>query len=281
MMKINLRTIKVLIEKELLDSIRNRWFYTFLVIFMVLSFVIVYLGIIKSTSLGFESFNKTTASLLNLTLFLIPMITLLLGGTSISGEREHGTLDLMLSKPISPGEFILGKYMGIATALVLTIVTGFGLMGMIVAFRVSALDARAYLFFVLLSVLLALSFLSISMLISVLVNKRITAIIVSTIVWFFFILIYDLIIMAAAGLFKGTAMAVFLLVSILLNPADSVRILAIVNLGGETIFGPSLVELTRMITNVSSELLITLGIAAWIILPLLFTVFFFKRSVQK
>ncbi|WP_458414161.1 ABC transporter permease [Schinkia sp. CFF1] len=281
MMKINLHTIKVLIEKELLDSIRNRWFYTFLIIFMVLSFSIIYLGIIKSTSLGFESFNKTTASLLNLILFLIPMITLLLGGTSISGERELGTMNLMLSKPITAVEFILGKYFGIATAIVLTIVTGFGMMGMIVAFKVSIQDARAYIIFVILAVLLALAFLSISMFISVLVNKRITAIIVSTILWFFFILVYDLIVMAGATLFKGSAMAFFLLFSILLNPADSVRILAIVNLGGETIFGPSLVDLTRMVTDASSVLIMVTGICAWIIIPLLLTVFFFKRSVQQ
>lgn len=280
-MKINIHTIKVLIEKELLDSIRNRWFYTFLVIFMVLAFAIIYMGIMKSSSLGFESFNKTTASLLNLILFLIPMITLLLGGTSISGERENGTMNLMLSKPISAVEFIFGKYFGIATALVLTIVTGFGLMGMVVAFKVSMLDARAYLIFVVLAVLLALAFLSISMLISVLVNKRITAIIISTIVWFFFILVYDLVVMALATFFKGTSMAIFLLASILLNPADSVRILAIVNLGGETIFGPSLVELTRMVTNVSSTFIIISSICAWIIIPLLLTVFFFKRSVEQ
>ena len=205
-MKMNIHTIKVLIEKELLDSIRNRWFYTFLAIFMVLSFSIIYMGIIKNTGLGFESFNKTTASLLNLILFLVPMITLLLGSTSISGEREHGTMNLMLSKPISAVEFIFGKYCGMATALILTITVGFGLMGMVVAFKVSIADAKSYLIFVMLSILLVLSFLSISMLISVLAKKRITAIIVSTIIWFFFILIYDLIVMAAANLFEGTSL---------------------------------------------------------------------------
>ncbi|WP_374724259.1 ABC transporter permease [Calidifontibacillus erzurumensis] len=280
-MKMNFHTIKVLIEKELLDSIRNRWFFTFLVTFIILAFSIIYMGIIKSTGLGFESFNKTTGSLLNLILFLVPMITLLLGSTSISGEKEHGTLNLILSKPISAVEYILGKYFGIATALMLTIVVGFGLMGMVVAFKVSIADARSYIIFVLLSLLLVLSFLSISMFISVLVKKRITAIIVSTIIWFFFILVYDLIVMACANFFQGTSMALFLLISILLNPADSVRTLAIVNLGGETIFGPSLIELTRMITNVSSELLLIAAIFAWIIIPLYFTVFFFKRSVMK
>lgn len=280
-MKMNFHTIKVLIEKELLDSIRNRWFFTFLVTFIILAFSIIYMGIIKSTGLGFESFNKTTGSLLNLILFLVPMITLLLGSTSISGEKEHGTLNLILSKPISAVEYILGKYFGIATALMLTIVVGFGLMGMVVAFKVSIADARSYIIFVLLSLLLVLSFLSISMFISVLVKKRITAIIVSTIIWFFFILVYDLIVMACANFFQGTSMALFLLISILLNPADSVRTLAIVNLGGETIFGPSLIELTRMITNVSSELLLIAAIFAWVIIPLYFTVFFFKRSVMK
>ncbi|MDR2035153.1 MAG: ABC transporter permease [Coriobacteriales bacterium] len=277
----NLHTIKILIGKEILDSLRNRWFYAFLAVFIALSFSIIYLGIFNSTTMGFESFNKTTASLLNLVLLLIPMITLLLGGTSISSERELGTMDLMLSKPISALELILGKYLGIAAALIVTIVVGFGLMGMVVAFNVSAVDAQAYLIFVGLTILLALAFLSISLLVSVLVKKRITALIVSAIVWVFFILVYDLLVMAAANLFSGTSMAVFLVSTILLNPADAVRILAIVSLGGETIFGPSLIELTRMITNVSSELLMLAGIVFWIIAPLVLSVFFFKRSVHK
>lgn len=280
-MKVNLQTIKVLIGKELLDSLRNRWFYTSLVVFTALSLTIVYLGIVNKSSLGFEGFNKTTASLLNLILFLIPMITLLLGGTSISGEKEQGTLDLLLSKPINAFEYIFGKYFGMALALILSILLGFGLVGMVVAFNVSVTDAKAYFTFIFLSILLALAFLSIALLISVLAKKRITALVVSTIVWFAFILLYDFAVMAIANLFQGTSMSVFLLVSIFLNPADSIRILAIVQLGGETVFGPSLVELTRMITNVSSELLLMISIAAWILVPLLLAVFFFKRSVEK
>jgi Cu-processing system permease protein len=280
-MKVNLHTIKVLIGKELLDSLRNRWFYTSLAVFIALSFTIVYLGIVNKSSLGFEGFNKTTASLLNLILFLIPMITLLLGGTSISGEKEQGTLDLMLSKPMNAIEYIFGKYFGMALALILSIFLGFGLVGMVVAFNVSITEAKAYFTFIILSVLLALAFLSIAMLISVLVKKRITALVVSTIVWFAFILLYDFAVMAIANLFQGTSMSIFLLLSIFLNPADSIRILAIVQLGGETVFGPSLVELTRMITNVSSEVLLIVSITAWIVVPLLLAVFFFKRSVQK
>lgn len=280
-MNMNFHTIKVLIEKELLDSIRNRWFYISLAIFMFLSFIIIYFGVIKSSGVGFERFNKTTASLLNLILFLIPMITLLLGSTSISGEREQGTLQLILSKPISGIEYILGKYFGIALAFIFSIFLGFGTVGMIVAFYVSRTDAKAYFLFIGLSILLALSFLSIAIFVSVLVKKRLTAIIVSTILWFWMILLYDFVVMSAANLFTSKTIPIFLLASILLNPADGVRILAIVKLGGETVFGPSLVDLTRMITNVSSELLILFSIIVWIVLPLFAAMFFFKRSVQK
>jgi len=279
--RVSIHTIGVLVTKEIIDSLRNRWFYAFLAIFLVLSFSIIFLGIFGNNSIGFESFNRTTASLLNLILFLIPVITLLLGGTSISSERELGTMNLVLSKPINATELIIGKYLGIAIVLIASIAIGFGLMGMIIAFTVSAVEAEAYLLFVALSALLALSFLSISMLISVLAQKRITAIIISIVVWFFFILVYDIIVMTAANLFSSEAMPTFLLASILLNPAGTVRILATVSLGGQTIFGPSLIELTRMVTTVSSEAIMILGICAWIVVPLLLSIFFFKRSVKK
>lgn len=49
-------------------------------------------------------------------IFLIPSITM----KSFSDEKKLGTLELLLTKPISPLEIVLGKYLG---AFILTIIT--------------------------------------------------------------------------------------------------------------------------------------------------------------
>lgn len=275
--KIKLETVGVIAEKEMLDAIRNRWFHVFVVFFFLLSASITYVGLAGSGGIGFESFNRATASLLNLILFVIPLFTLILGGLSITGEREQGTLMLLMSKPMTAAELVLGKYLGIAASMVLAIMIGFGLIGILTAFRFSPSEAKAYFIFVLLSILLTLSFLSLAILISAAAKKRVTSVVGGIIVWFIAVMLYDFAVMWGANLFTGKMVDYFLLVSLLANPVDSVRILGIVHLGGETVFGPSLVSLTRLLSDVSSDILLLAGIAVWMVVPLFLAISVFQR----
>ncbi|MGI6125457.1 MAG: ABC transporter permease [Planifilum sp.] len=266
--KINLETVGVIAEKEMLDAVRNRWFHVFVVFFFLLSASITYFGLAGSGGIGLESFNRATASLLNLILFVIPLFTLILGGSSITGEREQGTWMLLMSKPITAAELVLGKYLGLASSMVLAIMIGFGLIGILTAFRFSPSEAKAYFMFVLLSILLTLSFLSLAILISAAAKRRVTAVVGGIIGWFVAVMLYDIAVMGGAKLFAGKMVDYFLLVSLLANPVDSIRILGIVHLGGETVFGPSLVSLTRLLSDVSSNILLLSGITIWMVVPL-------------
>jgi len=48
-----------------------------------------------------------------LMLFIIPVVTM----SSLSGERRAGTLALLYSSPITPGQIVLGKFLGIGSLL--------------------------------------------------------------------------------------------------------------------------------------------------------------------
>jgi len=50
------------------------------------------------------------ASLVSLAIYLVPLISLILGYDAIVGERERGSLDLLLALPITRLELLLGKY---------------------------------------------------------------------------------------------------------------------------------------------------------------------------
>src|SRR5690606_16806642 len=237
-------------------------------VFFLLSASITYFGLAGSGGIGLESFNRATASLLNLILFVIPLFTLILGGSSITGEREQGTWMLLMSKPITAAELVLGKYLGLASSMVLAIMIGFGLIGILTAFRFSPSEAKAYFMFVLLSILLTLSFLSLAILISAAAKRRVTAVVGGIIGWFVAVMLYDIAVMGGAQLFAGKMVDYFLLVSLWANAGVSVRILGIVHLGGETVFGPSLVSLTRLLSDVSSNILLLSGITIWMVVPL-------------
>ncbi len=162
----------VLAAKELRDRLRNRWVLAVTLVFMLLSLVISYFGAAQQGQIGMTSLELTIASLVSLTLYLIPLIALILGFDAVVGERERGSLALLMSLPLSASEFLIGKFLGLAAALTLATLAGLSLVAFIIAQRFGWPGLFHYLGFMLSSVLLGLSFLSMAIWISVIASER-------------------------------------------------------------------------------------------------------------
>src|SRR5665647_806051 len=98
---IELGQIKVIAAKEFRDRIRNRWVIAVAIIFTLFALTIAYFGSAQQGEVGIHSIEVTIASLVSLVIYLIPLIALILGYDVIVGERERGSLDLLLSMPIT------------------------------------------------------------------------------------------------------------------------------------------------------------------------------------
>ena len=83
--------------------------------------------------MGFRGIEATIASLVSLVIYLVPLIALILGYDAIVGEREEGSLDLLLSMPLTRIELLLGKFVGLACALAFSTLAGFGLAGIVLS----------------------------------------------------------------------------------------------------------------------------------------------------
>ena len=116
------RQVQAVAAKEFRDRLRNRWVLAVAVVFTVFSLLITYFGSAAQGQIGPRSIELTIASLVSLVIYLIPLIALLLGFDAIVGERERGSLDLLLALPITRLELLLCKYLGIACALTLSTV---------------------------------------------------------------------------------------------------------------------------------------------------------------
>jgi Cu-processing system permease protein len=146
------------------------------------------------------------------------------------GERERGSLDLLLTLPISRADVLLGKYLGLAAALTLSTVAGFAVVAVLLWNGFGAAGLFHYGGFVASSVMLGLAFLSIAVLMSVIARDRARASGLAIAVWFFFVLVFDLIVLgtlvATGGAWGGPLIAW----SLLLNPADVFRVLNVFSL---------------------------------------------------
>ncbi|MHB8075818.1 ABC transporter permease [Desulfosporosinus fructosivorans] len=270
--------VMVVAEKELLESMRSRWLITFTIIFGLLALLISFFGLSGMGVGGYQGFNRVTASLLNLVLYLLPLIALVIGSSTIAGEKEVGSLHVLLTQPVSKSEVIIGKFLGLGFALMASILAGFGSAGVVIAWKTGTLNILDYLAFVILSIVLTLIFLSMSLLISVVTTRRSQAVALAILVWFFTILVYDFLAIGIASLQQVTVVVPLLLTLLLLNPADMVRVLVILKLGGEETFGPTLAALTRMMGSGSGELLLGMVLLLWLFGPLALSVWLFSRK---
>ena len=79
-------------------------------------------------SLGEVKGTMWLLGVLGLQGFFIPLIAMIVAGGSMSEEYEHGTADILLSKPITKIEYMTGKYLGGFSLLcfVIALVTALG-----------------------------------------------------------------------------------------------------------------------------------------------------------
>lgn len=225
-----LKQLLAIAAREFRDRIRNRWVLAVALVFTVLALVIAFFGGAQQGAVGFRSVEFTIASLVSLVIYLMPLIALLLGFDAIVGERERGSLDLLLSMPITRFELLIGKYLGLALAMTVSTVAGFGLVMLILSPKLDAEGCYHYVGFMASSILLGLVFLSIAVTISARAIDRARASGLAIATWFFFVLVFDLVLLGVlvftGGAFGGDILPYLLL----LNPADVFRVLNVFTL---------------------------------------------------
>lgn len=232
-------------RQELAINIRNKWTILFAVVFGVLVVGISSVGILAEGFSGMQNFTRTSASLLNLVLYIVPLVSLTMGTLSFTGDK--GSTELLFSQPVSRTEVLLGKVLGVFLSIVLSTLIGFTLAGAIVVASAGAEGLLRYVLFVLLSVTLSLVFLSIAVLGAVISMRKSRAFGLALFLWFFFVLFYDLLALGGTLILKGPGANMFLFLSLFGNPVDMVRVATLIILDNVTIFGAAGAAMLRFL----------------------------------
>ena len=221
--------IWIITGKEVRDSLRNRWVLAATLLLAALALSLGFLGSSPTGSVKVDPLTVTVVSLSSLSIFLIPLIAMLLAYDAVIGEIERGTMALLLSYPVSRWQVLVGKFIGHLIILTLATTAGYGLAGMALQLAHGGLDFAAWQPFALLivaSVLLGAAFLAMGYLISAKVKERGTAAGIAIGVWLFFVVIFDMALLGILVADSKQAITAPMLETILLfNPADVYRLL--------------------------------------------------------
>jgi Cu-processing system permease protein len=258
-------------QKEFSDRLRNRWIWTVSALLLISAMTVAFFGAAPVGVSGPQKAGAAMAALMNLTAYLVPLLALIMGAGAIVEDKQRGTLDLILVRPVSPSDFFVGTFLGYCAALFLALLLSLAPIGVVLRV-VAGVDPIEYLLLVLLILGLAAAFLSLSFLVALLARDPGRGIASSVLVWVIAVLVFDLALIGVLSMAGGEIPTFVFGALLLLNPLDVFRLLCFDSVGSAAApLGLSTVSLPLPGGALAVVLL------AWIAIPL----FISHRVFQK
>jgi len=272
-----MKNVLTVAGKEIQEGLRNRWVLATTVLLAALALTLTFLGSAPTGNVGAKPLDVVIVSLSSLTIFLVPLIALLIAHDAIVGEAERGTLLLLLSYPVGRWQVILGKFVGHLAILAVATIVGYGAAAVALAATGVAIGIQSWLAFlsmILSSILLGAVFVSLGYLVSALAGERGTAGGIAIGIWLLFVLIYDMAMLGLLVVDQGRVITAGLLnVLLLLNPTDVYRLLNIGSGGAGAVSGMGGIAQNFALSPAA----LAAALVAWTLLPLTAAALVFSR----
>lgn len=217
-----------------------------------------------------ENSSKAMLSLLTIVLIVVPLISLIF--TTIHYYNSYEFVELMLSQPMSRTKILLSEYSGVGISLLASFLAGVGIPVLIYSFDETGM---AMLFT---GIALTMIFSSIAFFASVNSRDKARGIGAALLLWFYFALIYDgLILMVIFG-FSDYPLQKLTLILSSLNPIDLGRIFVMLKMDVSALMGYT-GALYEEFFGSALGMLYTMGVMLiWMLLPVWLAVRTFKRK---
>lgn len=223
-----MNSVITIAAKEIQQAIRNRWVLAATLLLAGLALSLTFLGSAPTGTVGARALDVVIVSLSSLTIFLIPLIALLIAHDAIVGDMERGTMLLLLSYPVARWQVLLGKFLGHLAVLAFATCLGYGAAAAALPITGSSFDSEGLAAFAAMigsSILLGAVFVAIGYLVSAVVRDRGTAAGLCIGLWLALVLIYDMALLGLLVLDQGRNISGGMLNALLLlNPTDAYRL---------------------------------------------------------
>jgi Cu-processing system permease protein len=270
--------VVIVAGKEIHQAVRNRWVLASTLLLAALALSLTFLGSAPTGTVGVRALDVVIVSLSSLTIFLIPLIALLISHDAIVGDMERGTMLLLLSYPVARWQVLFGKFLGHLSILAFATCLGYGLAAaalMASGSRVDSVSLAAFTAMIGSSVLLGAVFVAIGYLVSALARDRGTAAGISIGLWLLLVLIYDMALLGLLALDQGRNISAAALKAMLLfNPTDVYRLFNLTGFASVSTFA-GMAGLAQS-ASLSIEALL-LALTLWTVVPLGLAALAFSR----
>ncbi|KFE36560.1 ABC transporter permease [Thioclava atlantica] len=206
---------------------RNLWVALATAALAAFALALGFLGAGQGPALKADVLSLTAASLSTLSVYLIPLIALLMSYDALSGEVERGTLALTFATPARRWELFVAKFVAQTAAVGAAITIGFAIAGGAIGavYGLSAEGLAAWARLVGSGFALGAVFVAIGLALSAAAGRTANAAAFAIACWLLLVVLYDLALLGgviAAG--EGVFTSHIFPWMVLANPADAFRI---------------------------------------------------------
>lgn len=200
-------------------------------------------------------YNRAISMLMNLSLWIIPIIALILGANSIIADKEGGRLALYRTYQMPYIFYLLSKFIALSLSLIISLGISYGVVGVGISLFGEPMENSFLMTFLLLNVFLVILFSALSLIIGSISVTRMQGLSLALFAWSLLVFVYEFVIFSVIDLVPYAQKLNSVLVMVLLNPIESIRVWSIEKLNADYIFGPEFLIISEwgasgMLTNI-------------------------------
>jgi Cu-processing system permease protein len=250
-----------IIKYVIADILRNRIVLAYTAFLLLISFSVFALE---------DNAAKGLLSLLNIVLIIVPLVSIVFSAIYMYNAAEF--IELLVSQPLRRSHLWLSLYGGLALALTLAFGIGAGLPILLYTPTPTGITL------LLTGLVLTLIFVALAMLAAVRMRDKARGIGVAMLLWLFFSLIYDGIVLFFLFRFSDYPLEKPMIALSSLNPVDMARILILLKMDISALMGYTGAVFRDFFGSATGTLYAGTVLLLWILLPLLLSLRRFRRK---
>ncbi len=217
-----------------------------------------------------DNADKGVASLLNIVLFVVPLVSIIFSTVYLYNSSEF--IELLVSQPLRRNVIWMSIFMGLAGAVSLAFIVGVGIPVVLYAFTASGL------MLLLCGCALSLIFVSVALWAAVRIRDKAKGIGLSILLWLYFALLFDALVLFLLFQFSDYPIENGMVALSLLNPIDISRILILLEIDVSAMMGYTGAIFRNFFGTVGGMAITIAVLMLWTAMPLWFSLRFFKRK---
>lgn len=253
-----------LLRFELAAARKGRTAPLFAAGFAIACVALALVGLSAGGVLAVQGFARTSISLLQLILWVVPLLGLLIGA---SAGAECYELEYIAALPVTRLGIVWARWAAWVGALSAALCIGLGAAGAVIAVFAGGADGWRYLGLIAIAVLLLSACVAIGLAIGVRARDRSRALAFAIVAWCVLVVGVDLIAIGLLAVLPAGSPTWPLSLLLLLDPIDLARVLGLGLFSADEIAGPTGAALRALIGGWGA-LLLSAGLVAWTALPL-------------